>query len=315
MTAYYQQYRFIYRVVNEVNAMGLPGPPLRVGGPTVDIFSTLRIGAFLDRYRADPDPAKRLDFVAYHQYLVNTDPSRPWDADKVNPAKLATERAQLDALLAARGLPSLPAMVSEIGIFPGTRETPLGLEADWHVQAAALASMQYHYAGQRAVFPFHWTVDHPENDRKDLFVDTAGGVPRPYLQLLLMLSALPATRYQATSDALSPAGIGVYGLAAASPTKVAVMTWNYQWTGQASYDSRIVLSNLPGAFRTANVLVERYRIAGDVHQGDLVPVERFVIGPRGGGGYTGQTLPLGPNELRLTVLTPTTLPVGPLPVP
>ena len=35
-----------------------------------------------------------------------------------------------------------------------------------------------------------------------------------------------------------------------------------------------------------------------------------MIAPRTDGSYTGQTLPLPPNELRLTVLTPTTKPVG-----
>lgn len=308
---YYPMYRFAYRMVNAVNAMGLPGPKIKIGGPTADIFTTRRIGQFLDLYAADTDPHKRLDFISYHQYLIDTsgDPAK-WTAQKENPAIIATERAQLNAMLSQRGLGSLPALVSETGVFPMTRQTTLGLSADLHIQAAALASMHYHYLGQSQVTPFHWTIDHPQNDRKDLFTDTATGVARPYYNTMLMQSMLPRTRYAATSDALSAQGIGVYGLAAAEPGKVAVMTWNYQWTNQATFQSKIVLSGFPAEFRASNVLVTRYKIGSESDAGALVPVEQFVIGPRAEGGYTSQTLELRPNELRLLVLTPTTKPVG-----
>ena len=83
------------------------------------------------------------------------------------------------------------------------------------------------------------------------------------------------------------------------------MTWNYQWTGQATFDSRIVLTNFPDVFRSRKVQVTRYRISRTVHSGPLTPVETFVIAPRTSGRYTSQTLSLEPNELRLLVLTPT----------
>lgn len=308
---YYPMYKFTYRVVNAVNAMGLPGPKIKIGGPTTDIFSTRRIGQFLDLYAADQDPRKRLDFVSYHQYLIDTsgDPAK-WTVPKENPAVIATERAQLNTMFSQRGLGPLPAMVSETGIFPKDRQTSLGLSADLHIQAAALASMHYYYLGQSQVTPFHWTIDHPENDRKDLFEDTATGVARPYYNTMLMQSMLPKTRYAAVSDALSAQGVGVYGLAGAEPGRVAVMTWNYQWTHQAAYQSKIVLSNFPSEFRTSNVLVTRYKIGNGADAGPLAPVEQFVVGPRTDGGYTSQTLELQPNELRLLVLTPTTKPVG-----
>ncbi|WP_433251177.1 hypothetical protein ACQPYK_05470 [Streptosporangium sp. CA-135522] len=308
---YYPMYRFTYRVVNAVNAMGLPGPKIKIGGPTTDIFTVRRIGQFLDLYAADQDPHKRLDFISYHQYLIDTsgDPTK-WTALKENPAIVSTERAQLNAMLSQRGLATLPALVSETGVFPKDRESSLGLSADLHIQAAALASLHYYYLNQSGVTPFHWTIDHPENDRKDLFEDTATGVARPYYNTVLMQSMLPRTRYAATSDALSPQGIGVYGLAAAEPGKVSVMTWNYQWTHQAAYQSKTVLTNFPSAFRTSNVLVTRYKIGSESDTGTLDPVEQFVIGPRADGGYTSQTLELQPNELRLLVLTPTTKPVG-----
>ncbi|GLY83317.1 hypothetical protein [Actinoallomurus iriomotensis] len=310
IAAYYPKYEFMYQVVNAVNAMGLPGSKIEIGGPTTDIFSVGRIGQFLDLYAADTDTNKRLDFITYHQYLINTSGSGTWDAPKQNPAVVSTERAQVDSLLTARNLASRPVMVTETGVFPGARESDLGLSADYHIQAAALPSLDYYYLGQSSVTPFDWTIHHPDNDRKSMFADTDTGAARPYYNAIRMESMLPGTRYQATSDGLSSKGIGVYGLAAADPGEVAVMTWNYQWTLKTAYDSRIVLSNFPAAFLNSNVLVTRYRIADDSDTGELNPVEQFVIGPRGSGGYTSQTLPLNPNELRLLVLTPTTKPVG-----
>lgn len=304
---YYPMYKFQYDMVNAVNAKGLAGPKIKIGGPVTDIFTEKRIGQFLDLYKADKSTAKRLDFIDYHQYLIAT--SGAWDVPKEDPALVATERKRLTALLAARKLPALPALVGETGVFPGTRATGMGLSKDLHVQAAALASLHYYYLGQKGVTPFHWTVDHPDNDRKDLFADTAAGTPRPYYDAMLMQSMLPGTRYQATSDRLSAKGIGVYGLAAADATKVAVMTWNYQWTHQTAYNSRIVLSGFPKAFQNSNVLVTRYKIGDDSDTAALKPVEQFVIGKRTN-GYTSQTLSLNPNELRLLVLTPTTQPVS-----
>lgn len=309
---YYPKYKFTYEVVNAVNAMNLPGPKIKIGGPVTDIFTTLRIGKFLDSYAADTGKNKRLDFISYHQYLINTSGSGAWDKEKVDPAQVAGERAEVDRMLSAHHLGSLPVLVTESGVFPGDRATSLGIDADYHIQAAGLASLHYWYLGHKGVTPFNWTVHHPDNDRKSMFADTDTGAARPYYNAMRMQAMLPDTRYAATSDKLSTAGIGAYGLAAADASHVAVMSWNYQWTKTAAYDSRIVLSGFTGAFTTRNVLVTRYRIPGDASTGDLNPVERFVIAPRTSGSYTGQTLPLGPNELRMTVLTPTDLPVGPV---
>ncbi len=305
---YYRKYRVMYEAVAAVNALSLPGPKLMVGGPTLDIFSETRLRQFLDAYRADKHGLRRLDFVSYHQYLINTGDG-PWWAEKDHPAVVATERATVARLLRERGLPDVPVVVSEVGVFPMTRASELGLDADLHIQAAGVASLHYHYAGQRDIIPFDWTVDHPENDRKDLFVDTDTGQPRPYYNALRMLSMLPPTRCQADSDALTGRGTGVYALAAVtpagvSPAAMAVLTWNYHWTGQRSFSSRIVVSGLPDAFRAADDRVTRYRQDPTVPASALRPVESFMIGPRTTGTYHGQTLPLGPNEFRLTVLSP-----------
>lgn len=310
IAAYYPIYQFMYAVVNAVNAKGLPGGAIKIGGPVTDIFSTSRIGQFLDLYKADTSSAKRLDFISYHQYLINTTDGAAWDALKSDPAIVSTEKSQVTSMLSQRGLASLPVLVTETGVFPGSRESGLGLETDYHIQAAGLMALHYWYLPQSGITPFHWTVHHPDNDRKSMFADLDTGAPRPYYNAMLAASMLPPTRYQATSDQLSSKGVGVYALAGATSTEVAVLTWNYQWTGQTTYNSKIVLSNFPSAFHDSNMLVTRYRIPYDTETGVLAPVEQFVVGPRGTGGYTSQTLSLAPSELRLLVLTPTTDPVS-----
>ena len=91
------------------------------------------------------------------------------------------------------------------------------------------------------------------------------------------------------------------------------MTWNYQWTYQTAYDSRVVITNVPKEFRDTNLRVEWYKISSNVHSGNLQRVQSLVVGPRKNGTYYSETLPLRPNELRLLVLTPTKSPVTPAP--
>ncbi|MDQ1646251.1 MAG: hypothetical protein QOJ50_2435 [Cryptosporangiaceae bacterium] len=300
--AYYPRYRFINGVVNAVNALGLPGPPIRVGGPVLDSFSPARLGRFLQLYAADRTPGKHLDFLAYHQYLTTTEGH--WAARKDEPAMVSGERAQVDALLAQWGLPPVPVLVSETGVFPSLRAShPSALDRDLLIQAAGLASVHYFYAGQRGITPFHWTVDHPENDRKDLFSDLETGAATPYYKMVRMQSMLPATRYAASSDRLSAQGIGIYGLAAADSSRIAVMTWNYQWTSPTSHQSRVVVEHLPPLWRDRRIRVDRYKIAADLTGPDLAKVESYEIGARTGGDYRSPAVRLGPNELQLLVLT------------
>ncbi len=311
IAAYYPKYRMMYQVVNAVSDLKLPGAKLKVGGPTLDTFSDRRLGQFFDLYKADADHGKRLDFVSYHQYLITTEGH--WHEDKDNPAIVATERARVDRMLAARGLVSRPVLITESGMFPAMRGSSpdLGMDADLHIQAAGMASMHYFYLNQRGITPLHWTVDHPENDRKDLFFDTASGLPRPYYNAIRMQSMLPQTRYEASSDRLSKEGIGVYALAAATDKKVAVMSWNYQWTQNKAYNTELTLAHLPKAFRTGNVLVERYKIGKDLHFGEMTKLTSYVITRRADGSFTPPTTALRPNELQLLVLSATDDPVGP----
>jgi len=300
IATYYVKYRFVYRMVNAVNSMGLPGPALKVGGPTVNFFDESAIGTFLDSYVADSDPSKRLDFVSYHQYLfgTNTDPY----ANKDYPAMVSGERAGLDALLTARKLDvQTPAYITETGVFPSDQQSALGFNADLHIQAAALAALQFFYLNQNRLYPFHWTVVHPTNPRKSMFTSEAQGVPLAYYQMQQMETMLPGTRFASTT-VLSDRGLGIGSLAGGTSGQVALMTWNYQWVNQKSLDAVLVLKNLPVAFQTRQVLVEYYRIPVNRDSGELLKTDTSVIAPLVGGSYQ-VSVQYEPNEVDLVVLT------------
>lgn len=300
MQTYYRCYKFANKLVNEVNAgVSDPQQRLKIGGPTVNEFHVRNLGAFLDCYVSDTSPDKRLDFITYHQYLFGTG-ADPY-ANKDFPAKVAVERAQLDALLSARGLDiSKPAFVTETGIFPIDRQSNLGFEQDLHIHAAGMAAMDYFYAAQSKVVPFHWTVTHAAG-RKAMFVDAIEGVTRPFYHMARLQTMLSGNRYASTT-VLTERGLGVGSFAAGTQEHITLMTWNYQWTHQAAYDVQLVLNNLPSAFKQMSVRVERYRLPNTRHQGEMMKVEDRVGPPLSSGCYSIR-LPHEPNEIRLIRLT------------
>jgi hypothetical protein len=298
MTNYYASYKIVYHAVNAVNAMHLPGSVLQVGGPTTCSFKSREIQNFLNDYAADNDPGKKLDFVAYHQYLFGG--KSPYD-NKDNPALVGNERATLDGWLAARKLASRPVYISEMGIFPIDRASVLGLSADFHLQAAGMAALFYYYSNQREIIPFNWTINHPQNARKNMFVDTTNGVPRPYYLMQQMCSMLPKTRYPCTT-LLTDRGLGIGALAGGTSNRVAVMTWNYQWTNSTEFNVTLALNHLPSAFEKQRVRVESYLVDTNFESGELPNVEENVLKPIAGRVFR-KTFQYEPNALRLTVLT------------
>ncbi len=293
MTVYYASYKLINQAVNAVNAKNLPGVQLKIGGPTTSAPSTWYIGKFLDNYTNDTDPNKKLDFISYHQYLFND--------TKDNPAQVATERSTINSLLSARGLPALPVYISETGIFQVDVSSPLGLPADYNIQAAGITAMYYFYVNQPNMYPFSWTVRHPTNPRKNLFVDYLGGVPRPFYNALEMMTMLPNTRFSSTTS-LDVNGLGVGTLAGGTSTKVAVLSWNYQWVNPTSFSVDLLLKNLPEAFKIQNVRVERYLLDSNQQSGELMKFEDAIYPAFTSGEYRA-TFMHNPNAIRLIVLT------------
>jgi hypothetical protein len=115
---YYQLYQAANRVVVRLNTELQPAIPLAIGGPNVFGSALPAPGVdpkpgsagdlirdFLRRFAADPDPGKRLDFIAFHEYLLGNDPRR-----------LGRYHTTVDAWCREVGLEPRPIFLTEIGI-------------------------------------------------------------------------------------------------------------------------------------------------------------------------------------------------------
>ncbi|WP_320065893.1 hypothetical protein [Micromonospora sp. RTGN7] len=295
---YYEWYRIGYQLVNEINAELRPVHPLRVGGPVTHAFNEPYLQEFLDHYRDDPDPTKRLDFLSYHQYQRRDDV-----------AAVATEKGTVQRWLRERGLPDkIPTFVTEYGVFPGGN-TGTSFAADLLTQAAAMATLGYFYVEGGTDVPMHWVFNHSSNDRKSMFVDGTDGAGYPYYNLVRMQRMLKKIRVSAGSDALTPKGLGVNALATRDASGVAVLITNYQWTSRnVTHGVTVNVGNLPAEFANRRIRVERYLVdavtsnyAHDPAKGSLQRVQRYTMDTA---DAISANFELGPNAMSLLVLTP-----------
>ncbi|MDQ3843123.1 MAG: hypothetical protein M3342_03795 [Bacteroidota bacterium] len=314
---YYSYYKIFYEAVNAVNAELKPKIPLLVGGPSTAQLTPIWLRPFLDAYKNDPSPNKRLDFIAYHGYF--TKPDSVYQFFKENPSLVRDQRKQLDTELSSRGIRTdIPAFVTETGIYPGglsdDRNT---MQNDVLRQAAGVASLFYWFLENNNRFPFNWVTRHYKEGRKDQLVTRDVnekplikiGKFTPYGNEMLMMSKLKKTRIGAIVSDTTTKGKGLYALAAKDDSGVSVMLWNYQGVNSKSYTAKLNLVNLPQSFKGKNVKVSVYRIdsktsnyIADLENCNLQKVEEKTI--TGTGSYS-RTLSFEPNSLQLIILEPT----------
>jgi hypothetical protein len=313
----YDWYVPFYRAVNTVNLELHPNERLRVGGPTLMSFDHKGwIPAFLDGFAADRSPDKRLDFISWHGYGYFDEASnyRTHVFFKDDPSRVATQRARLDAMLKERSLSTyIPVLVTETGIYPGPAyDEPDPSRKDWVRQAPGLASLHYWWLEQPNIYPFHWTVRHAGEGRKDQLVTLRGenqtspvGTFTPYGNLLLMQSKLRDERVVAQSNALK-AGKGIYAIATKDDNGTSVMVWNYQGTGATSYRVTLEMNGLPANARGRTATQRQYRIDEntsnywtDPQKANLQQVAQSTVAL---GAKHRVMIDLPPNSLHLVML-------------
>lgn len=309
----YMFYKAHYQAVNEVNEeLGLD-VPLKVGGPTICSFGPDKIQAFLDNYKADTDPGKRLDFISYHIYLGSQESTPAYVNDCRN------QRSLVRSYLAARGLnENTPVFITEQGVWPGvTTGSSDGVSNDTYdmdivTQAAGMAAIHYQFINQGdGVYPFQWVTHHDYNTRKDQLAPT-DGMLTPYGNMLKMFSMMKENRVAAASNSLSDPGVGVYVLGSSDETGVAALVWNYQadkYTDGTEYGTTVNINNLPAIFSGKNIRVKRYLIDSahsnfkhNLSKAELEMVEDKVVG--NAGSYSTR-ISLEKNAVSLIVLEPT----------
>ncbi|GIG62882.1 hypothetical protein Lfu02_72540 [Longispora fulva] len=302
---HYEYYKVAYAAVNTVNAELNPAVPLKVGGPATAGFNVDFVTDFLDLYKADTNPAKRMDFVSYHDYsLLN------------NPAGAAGQKSRVSTWLSDKGLnPATPVFVTEYGLYAGAATgtvtgTPAeDLRHDQLVQAAGMAAAGSYYMLSGMDAPFQWSLRHKTNDRKDMFVDGVDGVRTPYGHMVAMQAMLRTARVSSTvSPAADSQGVGLGALATSDSSGVAVMYWNYQAeAGAVAHNAQVTVTNLPASFAGKRIRIQRYLVdathsdyPNDATQTSLQLVEDLTVS----GTQVTRTPGLQPNAVGLMVLTP-----------
>lgn len=296
--AYYTWYKEFYTIIQELNTELNPAIPLKIGGPASVSLDMDFNQQFLDKYAADTNPNKRLDFFSYHAYNRRS-----------NPANVETDKATVQGWLSARGLnPDTPVYVTEYGVFPGSNSGTTYNE-DLLTQAAAMSALGYYFFRGGMDMAMHWVFDHANNNRKSMFADEADGAPYPYYNLVKMQSMLKESRISTSSTALSGDGLGVHALGTKDGTGVAVLASNYQWTtGTADYNVTMNITNLPAIFSGRQIRVQRF-LVDQTHSNytynsgsaELEKVADYIASPA---ASIAPTFYLNKNAMTLVVLTP-----------
>ncbi|WP_305789858.1 glycosyl hydrolase [Symbioplanes lichenis] len=291
---YYKWYQIGYSIINEVNAELDPGLKLRIGGPAAYEFDARYLQDFINLYQADTNPAKRLDFVSFHDY-----------SHDANPSAVQGQKAQVQSWL---GSTTTPVFVTEYGIFAGDQSVG-PVEQDQVIHAAAMATLGNYYVQGGMDMPMHWVYEH-NNPRKSMFNNAVDGAVFPYYNVVKMQTMLKKNRL-ATPGTAPANGIGVNTLATRDESGVALMTTNYQYTGTASNTVQLSVTLPPATFNGRQVRVQRYLVDATHSNwnvtksgGELEKVEDYVL--PAGTTAAPASYTLSPNAVSLVVLSPIT---------
>ena len=308
----YPYYKAFYQAVNELNAEFNYAKPLKVGGPALMSFKISGeewLGRFLDDYKNDPAPDKKLDFLSFHTYSY-----------KSNPKVINTIGGIVKSWFASRGLPdNIASFVSETGVFPGA-DVSGSLEQDVLIQAAGMASYTYWFTNtENNLLPFNWVLRHNENERKDQIVTRPKSYSdrlTPYGNLMRMMAMMKTERIADKTNVMDADGLGVYGLASKDNTGMSILSWNYQHTSKKDYYTTIDVKNLPATFEGKNIRRKIYRIDSqtsnhlhNVNNANLQLVSDTILSNPG----LNLTISLGiltENSMQLVILEPSSVQAG-----
>lgn len=327
----YDYYKVYYQAVNEINSELKPATPLLLGGPVTGTCGSpwapagpnnlQWIPKFLDGYAADPDPAKRLDFLSYHVYGYFKDQvnCKDYVPIRTDPSQLAGKRDEIDGWLRQRGIDvNIPSFITETGPYPGpSYDDKANPHADYIRQASGMASYMYWHMENPKNVPFNWVIRHGSDERKDQLITRSGPDKKtpltrtfsPYGNSMAMMAKLKDERVAAQSNTLQ-AGKGIYALATKDDSGAAVMLWNYQQAGTQPYRVTIDMGGLPANLRGKRLRQRMYRIDdqvsnywGNPSNPNLQQVSDTTLKPR---TQHKVTIELPANGFQLVVLEPAT---------
>lgn len=215
---YYNFYKTVYELVNEINDELKPATPLEVGGPNVvgsplsadPKASTMgrRLFRFFQNYAKDPNPRKRLDFVSFHDYGL-----------AANPAAIAQYESIIRGWLRENGLrQDLPFFETEIGYAGPTPKPALNQN-----QATGISTFFYWTRRSKQHHLFPWCLFHEPARQLSLTAFL------PDLRMTPFGAALKMWALQKRNEVSvewKQQRRGLYAVATADPGGMAIQVWN-----------------------------------------------------------------------------------------
>jgi len=236
---YYEFYKTVYAIVNELNAELKPKLPLLVGGPaTTGTPPDRHLQEFVALYAADTTPAKRLDFLSYHYYG-----NQKW-------SEAAEFEQRMTDLLDAHQIPSdIPMFWDEMG-FTGSPWLlrPVATEMN-RLQAACVTAFQYYSRSNRKLHVLPWVTFHsPSQTALTQFLYGPDGKLRmaPFGMAVKCWAKQKKNEVPAVSTGLRDDGSGLGAAGTADESGTAVLLWNHQ---SLSCEVALDVTGLPEAVR------------------------------------------------------------------
>lgn len=252
--AHYRLFQVLYQAVNEINRELPASDRLQVAGLGSNTpYRWGFIDGFLERYKQDSDPSKRLDYITWHTYLFpGTSPNICKGFGKELKRLLEKHRLPLD----------LPVLVDESGLAEPSTIEDLSDLAGASRKEAAMACF--------AATIHHWYLKETGN-----FLPVTGGgfhfglltygrqhVLSPYAKGILLRSRLFEHQIRSEAVPCDRDGYGLYSQATVAPEGYRILIWTaspsifYEKAVPLAYpQARLILENLPERYKNKKVRV------------------------------------------------------------
>jgi hypothetical protein len=253
--AHYQLFRVLYRAVNEVNATLPKSQQIQVAGLSVNNPETRwdYIDGFLQRYAADSDPGKRLDYLTWHTYLFpGSNPNTPkgYNAKLIEILKKHNLDINTKVLVDELGLAE-PSTIEDLSDLVGASRKEAAMACfsaaihDWYLREkgnfTAISGAGWHFGAL--------TYGHQN-------------VLSPYAKGMVLRSRLGDATIPSIATPQDDKGYGLYSFATKVDKKLSVLVWSaspaifYSNAKALNYPkTEVVFNDIPAEFQNGKLKV------------------------------------------------------------
>jgi len=287
---YSKMYHYTALAVKAVNALGLPGNTIKIGGPCAYYLDASYIGTFLDNAKVNGDP---VDFVSWHDY-----------AHANNPSGMQSDVQTVLSMLSSRGM-SAETIITEWNY--SSTPTKRAATAANTAQGAAFAAVgNYYFMKGGLTRGMYFALYGDSQDAMLNYYNGPDGTPYAQYNVFKMMSMQKSELVSANSDSVGSDGTGVGVEATQDSTGVAVLVWNYQSGGTKSV--MVNVNSLPSIFSGQTIHVQQYLVdsthSNYLYNGDKA-LDKVADFTNPAASSFASTISLANNAVALFVLTPT----------